>query len=218
MKKAFYLSFFAILFISDAFGDLGPDSLKSNFPFTPPKKKHSSKKEETGKFNIKTSPAFFWKTIVLEIEAPLGNKFSIGLNIYGKLGRTDGKTANFIVKKQNFLNDGIRAELAFKYYFKPTAPEGLYLQTNFAYNQIVYADGTTKPYTLNSHIETADTSATGTLSKPFPYSAGIGIGYQMIIVPKHLIGNFMLGIQGNMDGRENPFLSIFVAPSIGYLF
>jgi hypothetical protein len=216
MKKAFYLLFSAILFISDAYSSLGPDSLKSNFPFIPPKKKHSSKKEETGKFNIKTSPAFFWKTIVLEIEAPLGNKFSVGLNLYGKLGRTDGKTANFNVKKQDFLNDGIRAELAFKYYFKPIAPEGLYLQTNFGYNQIVYADGTTKPYTLNSHVETADTSAT--TSKPFPFSAGIGLGYQMIIVPKHFIGNFMIGVQGNMDSKENPFLSIFVAPSIGYLF
>jgi hypothetical protein len=217
MKKAFYLSFFTILFFSDAFCGYGPDSLKYNFPFITHKKK-PAKKEETGKFNIKTSPAFFWKTVVLEIEAPIGDKFSIGLNIYGKLGRTDGKNANFKVKKQDFLTDGIRAELAFKYYFSGTAPEGLYMQTNFSYNQIVYADGTTKPYTLNSHIKPADTSATGALLKPYPYSAGLGVGYQMIIVPKHLIGNFMLGVQGNMDARKETFISIFVAPSIGYLF
>ncbi|HXA00939.1 MAG TPA: hypothetical protein VNW99_03065 [Cytophagaceae bacterium] len=218
MKKAFYLPFFAILlFPYNAFCGLGPDSLKSYSPFGRLGNKPTSKDEGNG-FNIKTSPAFFWKTIGVEIEVPLGKKFSIGLNLYGKVGRTDGKTANFKVKKQNFLTDGMRAELAFKYYFKPTAPEGLYLQANFAYNQIVYADGTTKPYSLNSHTPPADTSATGTSLKPYPYSAGLGIGYQIIIIPKHLIGNFMIGAQGNMDAKNNPFISFFVAPSIGYVF
>ncbi|MFL5729055.1 MAG: hypothetical protein ACJ75J_06150, partial [Cytophagaceae bacterium] len=141
MQKAFYLSFFAILVsISDAFCGPGSDSLKSYSPFIFQTSKPSKKEESVG-FNIKTSPAFFWKTFVVEIEAPLGKKFSVGVNLYGKVGRTDGKSANFKVKKQDFLTDGIRAELALKYYFKPTAPEGLYLQGNFAYNQIVYADG-----------------------------------------------------------------------------
>jgi hypothetical protein len=217
MKKAFYLPFFAILFSFNAFCSPGSDSLKSYSPFSWFNNKATPKNESSG-FNIKTSPAFFWKTIAVEIEAPIGKKFSIGLNLYGKVGRTDGKNANFKVKKQNFLTDGMRVELAFKYYFKPTAPEGLYLQTNFAYNQIVYADGTTKPYSLNSHVQPPDTNATGTSLKPYPYSAGLGLGYQIIIVPKHLIGNFMLGVQGNMDAKNNPFLSFFVAPSIGYVF
>jgi len=217
MKKAFYLPFFAVLVISfNAFCGSGSDSLKSYSPFSRFENKKISAHESSG-FNIKTSPAFFWKTIVLEIEAPLGKKFSIGLNLYGKVGRTDGKNANFKVKKQSFLTDGIRAELALKYYFKPTAPEGLYLQTNFAYNQIVYSDGTTKPYSLNSHAQPFDTSATGSVIKPYPYSAGLGLGYQIIIV-KHVIGNFMMGVQGNMDAKNNPFLSFFVAPSIGYVF
>ncbi|MFL5731098.1 MAG: hypothetical protein ACJ75J_16540, partial [Cytophagaceae bacterium] len=64
----------------------------------------------------------------------------------------------------------------------------------------------------------ADPSATGAEQKPYPYRAGLGLGYQIIIVPKHLIGNFMIGVQGNMDARNNPFLSVFVAPSIGYAF
>src|SRR5438552_3105723 len=125
MKKAFYLPFLAILlFSSNAFCGFGPDSLKSNFSYHRMVNKFTSKNESSG-FNIKTSPAFFWKTIAVEIEAPIGKKFSIGLNLYGKIGRTDGKNANFKVKKQSFLTDGIRAELAFKYYLQGTAPEGL---------------------------------------------------------------------------------------------
>jgi hypothetical protein len=216
MKKAFYLPFFAILlFAYNAFCGSGPDSLKSYSPIDW-LENNPTQEEKSNGFNIKTSPAFFWKTISLEIEAPLGKRFSIGLNVYGKLGRTDGKKSNFVVKNQNFFSNGIRGELVFKYYFKPTAPEGFFLHANMAYNQIVYSDGTTKPYSLNVHSQPVDTSSTP--SKPYPYSAGLGIGYQVIFIPKHLIGNIMMGVQGNMDAKNNPFISVFIAPSIGYVF
>jgi hypothetical protein len=216
MKKAFCLPFFAILLLSfNAYCGPGSDSLKSYSPLISLNKKPASDEEGSG-FNIKTSPAFFWKTISLEIEAPLGKKFSVGVNVYGKLGRTDGTKSNFKVKNENFLSNGLRAELVLKYYFKPTAPEGFFLHANAAYNQIVYSDGTTKPYSLNVHNQSVDTSSTSL--KPYPYSAGLGVGYQVIFIPKHLIGNIMMGVQGNMDAKNNPFISIFIAPSIGYVF
>lgn len=218
MKKAVYLFFPILLFIGlPSFGNDSKDSLahKSSYPEKPKNDAEPSK----GGFNIKLSPAFFWKTIGLELELPLGKKFSVGVNLFGKVGRTDGKKSNYKVTSQDFLKDGIRAELALKYYLKPTAPEGFYIQANFAYNQIVYSDGTTKPYSVNTHINNQrDTAASGEILKPYPYSAGIGVGYQIIFIPKHLIANILLGAQGNMDAYNKPFLSFYIAPSIGYKF
>jgi hypothetical protein len=216
MKKPVYL-LFSILLLAGfySFGNNDQDSLMNArvLPEVPKKETESSK----GGFNVKISPAFFWKTIALEFELPLGNKFSMGINLFGKVGRTDGIHSNYKVKDQDFLQDGIRAEFALKYYFKPTAPEGFYLQANFAYNQIVYSDGTTKPYSVNTHVDNLrDTS--GVLLKPYPYSAGLGLGYQVVFIPKHIIGNIMIGAQGNMDAFNNPFVSFYIAPSIGYKF
>ena len=217
MKKLVYLLFPLFLFLGfESFGNNNEDSLTNHHSSPDPKKEAEPSK---GGFNIKLSPAFFWKTLVLEIELPLGKRFSMGVNLFGKIGRTDGLKSNYKVKEQNFLQDGIRAEFALKYYFKPTAPEGFYLQANFAYNQIVYSDGTTKPYSVNTHIHNAtDTSSTGALLKPYPYSAGLGLGYQVVFIPKHIIGNIMVGAQGNMDAYNNPFLSFYIAPSIGIKF
>jgi hypothetical protein len=218
MKKAVCLFFSILLFsVLPSFASINEDSLSGNrlLPDYPEKKTESTK----GGFNIKLSPAFFWKTIGLELELPIGNRFSIGVNLFGKVGRTDGQKSNYKVNDQDFLKDGIRAELALKYYLKPTAPEGFYIQANFAYNQIVYSDGTTKPYSINTHINnTRDTSSSGTIAKPYPYSAGLGLGYQLVFIPKHLIANIMIGAQGNMDTYNNPFLSFYIAPSIGYKF
>jgi hypothetical protein len=218
MKKAVFLLFPLLLFIGlPSFGNNNQDSLSSGFIF--PEHPKNDAEATKGGFNIKLSPAFFWKTIGLELELPLGKKFSVGVNLFGKVGRTDGKKSNFKVPDQDFLKDGLRAELALKYYFKPTAPEGFYLQANFAYNQIVYSDGTTKPYSINTHVRNErDTSFTGELLKPYPYSAGLGLGYQVVFIPKHVIGNIMVGVQGNMDSFNNPFLSFYIAPSIGYKF
>jgi hypothetical protein len=215
MKKLVYLLFPLFFFLGfHSFGNNNQDSLSNHQPLPDPKKESEPSK---GGFNIKLSPAFFWKTLVVELELPLGKKFSVGVNLFGKVGRTDGKKSNYKVKDQDFLQDGIRAELALKYYFKPTAPEGFYLQANFAYNQIVYSDGTTKPYSINTHINNA-TDTSGTLLKPYPYSAGLGLGYQVVFIPKHIIGNIMVGAQGNMDAHNNPFMSFYIAPSIGIKF
>ncbi|HEX8547114.1 MAG TPA: hypothetical protein VF691_09150 [Cytophagaceae bacterium] len=169
--------------------------------------------------NIKLSPAIFWKTAVVEFEYPLTSKITVGLNLLGKLGRTDEAKANAILKNENLVNNGLRAELAAKYYFKNEAPTGFYIQSNVAFGNLIYFDGNVRPYTLHNHWKkpTAE-DPKGKLERPFPVSAGIGGGYQLVLLPKHIIGNLMLGVQGNMDQQNNFFVSIYVAPSLGYMF
>src|SRR4051794_12832127 len=105
MKKAVYLLFPILIFLGfPSFANNNEDSLSSYNLF--PDKPKSQPESTKGGFNIKLSPAFFWKTIGLELELPLGKKFSVGLNLFGKVGRTDGEKSNFKVKDQDFLQDG----------------------------------------------------------------------------------------------------------------
>jgi hypothetical protein len=173
----------------------------------------STKKPTSKGFNIKMSPALFWRTLVIEAELPLNPYFSVGLNILGKLGGTDAKHT----KEQNeaYYQPGIGAELALKFYFKGEAPEGLYLQLNGGYSTLFYQDGNTRPYTLHNHWRKQDGSV---FKKPLPYYAGIGAGYQLILLPDHLIANIMVGVQGNIYDNNSFPLSLYISPSIGYKF
>lgn len=170
-------------------------------------------------FNIKLSPAIFWKTAVLEFEYPVSKTFTVGVNLLAKIGRTDGAKANAILKNENILDNGLRAELAFKYFIKKEAPLGFYAQGNVAWGNLIYFDGNVRPYTLHNHWKKPTPEyPTGILERPFPISAGVGGGYQLVMLPKHIIANLMLGVQGNMDQQNDFFVSIYVAPSLGYMF
>ncbi len=165
---------------------------------------------------IRLMPAFYWETLGLEFEAYFGDKVSLGLNVLGTLGRTDGQNANFQLNPEDYLEPGFRAELAFKYYPKGRAPEGIYGQVNVAYSQIVYYDGNTRPYTFhNRWRDQTGVVATEDLVRPNPLSVGLGFGYQVKIIPDWLVGNIMLGIQGQMDQDNQPFVSIYLSPSLG---
>lgn len=169
--------------------------------------------------NIKLSPALFWNTLGLEFEFPFTKKLSASINLMGKLGRTDGRNTTFKVKEEAYLKDGYLGELSFRYYFAGKAPEGIYIQANFTYSNILYFDGTTRPYTLHNHWKDLNGLRTpADFPDLLPYSGGLGLGYQVVIIPEHLIGNLMLGAQSNIDQEGNPLLSVYLYPSIGFKF
>lgn len=179
---------------------------------------YNSHKSKLEGFNIKLSPSFFWKTATLELEYPVTKHFSIGLNIFAKLGRWDGLKVNRTMPNEDYLNNGMAFELAGKFYIKPEAPEGFYVQANVAYNNFFYQDGTTRPFSFYSHWRDQVGASATTFKAPSPFQFGVGVGYQVIILPKHFIGNVMIGTLGNFGGNDQFQFSIYLAPSLGYVF
>lgn len=181
--------------------------------------RHTNEKEWEKSFSLRLSPAFFWKTIGLELEYAISPSISIGSNLFAKVGRMDGKKANFKIKDEPFLENGWRAELYMNYYFSKKAPEGIYLQVNGGYNKLIYFDGNTRPYTLHNHWkQLKGVRVTTDLEKPKPYVGGLALGYQFLIIPDHIIANISSGIMANVDQDNSLFFTIYLAPSIGIKF
>lgn len=176
------------------------------------------KKKKSG-VNVKILPAFFWGTFGLSGEIPISEKFTANINLLGTLGRLDGKNANYSTRPESYMSEGWRAEAMFRYYIKGEAPTGFYAHLNFAYNNLFYYDGNTRPYTLvNNWRETNGVRLPSNFEKPNPISAGLGIGYQLEIIPDLIIVDAFCTLQGHMDANGDPFLQVYVAPSIGYKF
>jgi hypothetical protein len=169
-------------------------------------------------FNIKLSPSFFWKTVGIEFEYPINRHISVGLNFMAKLGRLDGLKVNRTMPNEDYLKNGFAAELVGKYYFKQEAPEGLYLQANVAYNNFFYQDGTTRPFSFYNHWRDQNGTQSKAFKAPQPFQFGLGVGYQVVLLPKHFIGNIMVGTLGNFGGENQFQFSIYLAPSLGYVF
>ncbi len=188
--------------------------------FSAPKKKKPMRKGYDGSgFNINVMPALFWNSFAVELEYPLHKTISIALNGTFKIGRTDGKRSNFRVNPADYLDNGYRLDLHVRYFPVSHAPFGVYIAGFASYGQIVYFDGTTRPYSLLNRVkEKDDLRSPSNIVKPQPFGGGGGVGYQVILIPKHIIANFFFGVQTNIDGDNTIFLSGFVAPSLGILF
>ncbi|GAL87558.1 hypothetical protein MYP_4788 [Sporocytophaga myxococcoides] len=213
MKRIFYL--FALL--------LPLSSFSSDFekrPFHYHFFKHAATEENSSKgLNIKLSPAFFWNTASIEFEYPLSSKFSLGINLFAKLGNTGSGKNNIKVKEESFLKDGYLAEGLFRFYPLAMAPEGIFIQGSLTYGNLIYFDGNTRPYTLHNHWrKLQNVNSSIPIEKPKPLGGGLGIGFQTVIIPEHLIGCLVLGVQANTDVANKTFYSIYLAPSLGFKF
>lgn len=171
--------------------------------------------------NIKMCPAFFFNTIGIEGEYAIKPHLTFGGTVFLKYGRTDGIRRPMIIRNEDYLGQGYRIEIQGKYYLKQDkknrGPYGLYVQANLAYGNTQYYDGTARPYTLNSRWrEFLGLSIPTQLDEPKKISFGAGFGYQVIFIPKRFIANVMVGTQLGF-GQKNPFVSIYVHPSIGYI-
>lgn len=217
MSNRFLLLVFLVILVHSfpSFSsDFSDNSTRSPLGFS-----YIKKKKKRGGTNIKVSPALYWKSIVVGGEFPLGNRFSTGINLFAKYGLNDKRFAYYSTQNEKFFADGISGELYFRYYLKKTAPEGFYFHTYFNYNQILYFDGSVRPYTLYNTWDKAKlVKKTAGIGKPLPYSGGLGTGYQFILIPDKIIGDVLLGVQGNIDADNSFFVSVFLLPSIGYKF
>lgn len=171
--------------------------------------------------NVKLMPAFYWNSLGMEVEYPVMDMVSIGVNVIGKMGRTDGSNVVFKIRPENYQDAAYRVELAFKYYISKSAPLGFYGQFNISYGNLLYYDGTNRPYTMHSKWKPYEE---GQLRDPVPleapkdYSFGVGAGYQLVIIPKKIIANVMVGTQLYLEQASGIYPSVYVAPSLGYVF
>lgn len=170
--------------------------------------------------NVKAMPAFYWSSLGIEIEYPLSDVFTIGLNILGKIGRTDGRNTVFKIRPETHQESAYRLELAGKYYFQQSAPIGFYAQLNVTYGNLLFFDGTNRPYTMHSKWKqfNGGVRAPATIETPKDYSFGIGGGYQLVVIPKKIIANIMVGTQLYLEQTSGIYPSFYVAPSLGYVF
>jgi hypothetical protein len=186
--------------------------------FAKKKKKPTRKGYDGSGFALKAMPALFWNSFSIEAEYPASRKFSIALSTIFKLGRTDGQRSNFKVNPADYLDNGFRVELQVRYFLNGFAPLGFYVSAFASYGQIVYFDGTTRPYSLWNRVKEQDNLRNRSgITKPQPIGGGAGLGYQLMIIPKRIVANFFIGVQTNVDGDNTIFLSGYVAPSIGII-
>lgn len=219
MKRYYFGILFLLCFVSSIAwcnptgGDTPPEST--------PKKKKKSQEESSG-LNVKFIPAFFWNSAGLEVEVPVANQFTVALSGYGKLGRTDSKKNNYIVPQERFLENGYMVELAARYYPTLTPkPAGPYAQVAVNYGNLLYFDGTTRPFSINQRwrkLEGNNPRNRSELKEFQPYGFSLGGGYQVVFVQRKIIANLGAGIQGNIAKGGGIEVFIYVTPSIGILF
>lgn len=171
--------------------------------------------------NFKLMPAIYWGTLGLEIEYPVSRKMSFAGFFSGTIGRSDGPTNPLKIRTEAFLERGITVDLIARYFFTDDLPpEGFYGQANITYNSIMYYDGNTRPFTLHSRRDAiaSDMNNPPNYTSPQPWSASLGVGYQLVVIPRHVIANVSLMVQGQLDHDNTPFVSLYFLPSIGYVF
>ena len=155
----------------------------------------------------------------IEIEYPLTSQISAGILLNTSFGRTDNSNASFTLRPEDYLKSGFSADVFARYYIQGEAPEGLYAQFNVGYNTMLFFDGNTRPFTMhNRWKELSGFRVPNDLIKPKPFNAALGIGYQLIIIPKHIIASAVLGVQGQFDANNDIFISVYIIPTIGWVF
>ncbi len=170
---------------------------------------------------VRIVPAFFWNTIGIEFERQLKQKISVGLNTTLTFGRDIDNDRLIQANAQGsaILNQGIGIDLIIKKYFNKGFT-GLFFSASASFNSIEYFNSDKKPYTLYNSLlrKTKDEILETNTNVTNSYGASLGIGYQMIMIPDHLIVNIESGIATYLTVTNVPFFSLYLAPSIGYKF
>ncbi|QNL22020.1 hypothetical protein HZR84_08730 [Hyphobacterium sp. CCMP332] len=195
-------------------------------PFSVMKVNHPVMMNVPGSFrgpgpNVKISPAIYWSTIGLEFEMPMG-MMTFGVAGMYKFNERFGNDKNFKVRPEDYQQDGFRAEIFGRYFFRGEAPVGLFFEGKLFYNTIIYFDGNPMPYTLYNRWKELDgLRSPNDIKKPSPFGLGGATGIQVMVVPNAIIANLKVGLDLNQDNSENNnklFLSIYLQPSIGITF
>ncbi len=187
---------------------------------------HHHKRKEYS-LNIKSQPGFFWSSLGIEAEISIKQKYSAGINIIGKLASLDGIEQISKSRQDDYLQNGILIEGFFRYFLHEEdhhtfhSPTGFYIHSFIGASNIIYADGNIRPFCMHNQLESAKGNQIQTpsnINSPKPFYGGVGFGYQFIILPGHIIGNFLLATQANVNSNDKFMISFFVSPSVGWLF
>ncbi|MFQ3575254.1 MAG: hypothetical protein SNJ77_02350 [Cytophagales bacterium] len=168
--------------------------------------------------NVKIFPAVFNSTYGLEFEIPLSKSISLGLNGMYYFARQDN--VQKIKSNRADLTNGFRGELALRYFRSQKGPSGIFFQIYGGYNTIMYSNGLTRPYSLmlRRKENKKDTREVNDFSEPKPICAGLGIGYQVAIIPKKLLASVMLGVDASQDADNKLIIFPYLNPVLGYVF
>ncbi|MFK7899922.1 MAG: hypothetical protein AB8B61_04100 [Cyclobacteriaceae bacterium] len=180
-------------------------------------------KEEKEKkhFVIRVSPSFFWSTFGVEAERGLGKSTSLGLHAFVSIGAPLDNDPLRKAAQTDVKSQGAGIDLVFKKYFTPTF-DGFFVYGLLSYNTIEYFRRDKKPFTVISTLteekENDIIITNPSDKKTLPYGGGFGVGYQYMIIPKHLMINLEGGVLGFATITNEPFFSLYISPSIGYKF
>lgn len=169
--------------------------------------------------SIKVIPFFYWNTYGLSFEVPVYSRFTFGVNAMYKFGRLDGESANYLIKHENFHENGYLVDVYVRGYFGEM-PKGFYGQLGASFGDILYHDGTTRSYTFNNNWkEFKSFNEVSTLPNRSNYRFIGVVGYQMVIVSRKIVGNLLLGGQLDFNEVDNSsVLSLYIEPSLGIIF
>lgn len=168
--------------------------------------------------SIQTLPAFYLNTWSVDLNVPVSKVLTIGLSYSSTLGNNEGDKQHYVIA-QDYTKSGMRLQLSANYFFSQKAPEGFYAQVQVSYNTIVYYDGTTRPFSLTNHRSDVSSLTSGDLlSNAKKVDMGIGVGYQAIVIPNHIIANILIGVQGNQTSESVLFMNAYIRPTVGFIF
>jgi hypothetical protein len=166
--------------------------------------------------SLKLTPAFGYRTFVAQYEHPLSDHLSLSLLAgFKAAGNKDDNNLN--PRKNNSLKSGYLVDVVGKYYFN-LAPSGFYALASAGASNIIYDNGTVRPYSFTPGIKKLDPTKTdATIPNPKALRVAIGAGYQWTIIPRTLIAdfNFNIGSYSNSDGS---YVQMYFTPSVGYIF
>ncbi len=176
------------------------------------------------RFNLKLQPAFYWSSLGVEAEFILSAKVSIALNIIGKVSGLEGSHAIKNKISDDFFKTGYLAEIIGRYYIPlnkkklTLAPSGFYVQAAAGFSKLLYFDGSTRPFALNTRFpNNYDANGNADYTELVPLIGSIGAGYQVELLPGKIIANMLIGGQTNFDSK-GAFFTFYASPSVGIMF
>ena len=174
--------------------------------------------------NFKAHSSLFNLTFGLESEYILSSRYTVGLILLAKMGDQQSDRNQNRIRQEDYLERGYLAEAYVRHYIKfksnkrLKAPTGVYVQASLGYNSIIYFDGNTRPLTLHNRWKDLNETNNASLERPLPFIGGLGAGYQVLLIPKRIIGNLRVGVQGNVDSESQLFMSLYIALQLVYRF
>jgi hypothetical protein len=167
--------------------------------------------------SLKLTPAFGYRTFMAQYEHPINDHFSVSLLAGLKFSATaDDNTLSPVGNDAD--KGGYLVDVIGRYYFK-TAPSGFYLQGALGASNIIYRNGTVRPYSFTTGIKEAKlgTPTANTVPNPNAFRVAVGGGYQWTIIPRTLIADINLSV-GSYSNTDGSALQLYFTPSVGYIF